>query len=278
MFLKGFDGNTAVSENGGLTLRSGNDIPLLRMEKSGKMTKYPGIGFELDSETSSNLLGIRLVSNGAQVGYLGIKFSSDSIAVASSTLIDSVLGNQKNRLVFETLSNRYVSRRTHLGVSSKGSEGITFAFQDTAMSEIGDLDTAYLSKTGPMGLEQYPKQTGIGWEDTNRTLLEVAAGTTVGAATKFYQTFSTITLGDAVSHLPPVVGASNFDRTIGTQISSGNGEQIESYKKIDVNGDSVPDLVIFYESGKIQLLMNYAGSFKDMGYLAYVSDAGKLRK
>lgn len=32
-------------------------------------------------------------------------------------------------------------------------------------------------------------------------------------------------------------------------------------------------MVIFYESGKIQLLMNYQGSFKDMGYLAFVSDA-----
>lgn len=36
--------------------------------------------------------------------------------------------------------------------------------------------------------------------------------------------------------------------------------------------------MIFYESGKIQLLANYQGSFKDMGYLAYVSDAGKERK
>lgn len=105
-------------------------------------------------------------------------------------------------------------------------------------------------------------------------LLEVAAGTTIGSATKFYQTFSTITLGDAVSHLPRISTMSNFDRTIGTQLTVGNGEQIESYKKIDVNGDGVSDIVIFYESGKIQLLINYSGSFKDMGYLAYVSDGG----
>jgi len=42
-----------------------------------------------------------------------------------------------------------------------------------------------------------------------------------------------------------------------------------------VNADDVPDMVIFYESGKIQLLINYDGTFKDMGYLAYVSDGGK---
>lgn len=106
-------------------------------------------------------------------------------------------------------------------------------------------------------------------------LLEAAAGTTIGNTVKAYQSFSTITLGDAVSHLPRVVTDSNFDRTVGTRILGDDGERIESYKKIDVNGDGVPDLAVFYESGKIRLLMNYAGSFKDMGYLAYVSDGGK---
>lgn len=230
---------------------------------------------ELDDKTVSNLLGIRIVSNGAPMGYLGIKFSGDSIETVSSSGLPAALLSHKNGIVFESLSSRYSSRKTHLGVSSRGSEGVMFAMNDGASSEIGNLDRAYISASGPVGLEEYPKKTGIGWEDTNRMLLEVAAGTTIGNATKFYQTFSTITLGDAVSHLPQVSTANNFDRTIGTQISVGNGEQIESYKKIDVNGDEVPDIVIFYESGKIQLLINYSGSFKDMGYLAYVSDGGK---
>lgn len=152
---------------------------------------------------------------------------------------------------------------------------MTFSFNETSTNTIGTLDETYLAKSGQRGLEEYPTKTGIGWEGTNRMLLEVAAGTTAGNATKFYQTFSTIVLGDAVSHLPKGAMSSNFDHTIGTQIATGNGEQIESYKTIDANGDSVPDIVVFYESGKIQLLMNYGGSFRDMGYLASVSDAGK---
>ncbi len=238
------------------------------------MEKYPGINLELDDKGISNLLGIRIVSNGAQIGYLGIRFSSDTVETVTSSGLDSALRLHKNALVFETLSNRYISHKTHLGVSSRGSEGIMFAFKDSATGEIGALDTAYITKSGLNGLEDYPKKTGIGWEGTNRMLLEVSAGTSIGNATKFYQTFSTITLGDAVSHLPRVSTTSNFDQTIGTQISVGNGEQIESYKKIDINADGVPDMVIFYESGKIQLLINYSGSFKDMGYLAYVSDGG----
>lgn len=278
VFMKGFGGNTVVAENGGLKLSSLNNIPLLRMSPSGKIQKYPGIELELDDKTPSNLLGMNVLSNGAQIGYLGIKFASNSIATVASSGLDMALQVNKNALVFETLSNRYIPHKTHLGISSIGSEGVMFAFKDVTTNEIGTLDTAYMAKSGSTGLESYPKQTGIGWEGTNRMLLEVAGGTTIGNATKFYQTFSTITLGDAVSSLPRVSTSSNFDQTIGTQISVGNGEQIESYKKIDANGDGVPDMVIFYESGKIQLLMNYGGSFKDMGYLAYISDGGKGRK
>lgn len=275
VFMKGFGGNSVLGTNGGLTLFSPGKRILLRIDPNGKMEKYPGVELELDDAVTSNLLGIKLVSNGADIGYIGIKFSGGSIETVASSGLESALSTHKNRIVFETLSNRYIPRKTHLGISSRGSEGVMFAFQDANSNGIGDLDTTYMMKSGPIGLEDYPKKTGIGWEDTNRMVLEIAAGATVGNATKFYQTFSTITLGDAVSHLPKIVTASNFDRTIGTQISVGNGERIESYRKIDMNGDGVPDIVIFYESGKIQLLMNYSGSFKDMGYLAYVSDGGK---
>lgn len=90
-----------------------------------------------------------------------------------------------------------------------------------ASNEIGELDSVYAERAGIAGLESYPDRAGIGWEDTNRSLLEVAAGNTIGEATKFYQTFSTITLGDPVAHLPHLDNGSNFDRTIGRQIASG---------------------------------------------------------
>lgn len=70
-----------------------------------------------------------------------------------------------------------------------------------------------------VGFEQYPKKAGIGWEEDNRTLLNLAGGGTVGDATKWYQTFSTITLGDAVAHLPKASLDQHFDHTLGREIS-----------------------------------------------------------
>lgn len=149
------------------------------MAKTGKMEKYPGIEVELDSTVSPNLLGMKLVSNGAQVGYLGIKFSSDSVALTNPSGLASSLAGNKNSLVVETLSSRYSAKKTHLGISSKGSEGVVFSFNDSSVNSIGTLDETYLAKSGQRGLEDYPTKAGIGWEDSNRMLLEVAAGTTV---------------------------------------------------------------------------------------------------
>ena len=147
-----------------MTLFSGTNIPLLRIDSNGKLEQYPGIELELDGAVSSNLLGIKILSNGARIGYLGMKFSGNSVEITSSSGLESALSAHKNTLVFETLSNRYVSRKTHLGVSSKGSEGVMFAFANPATNEIGELNPTYLSKAGHGGLEEYPKKTGIGWE------------------------------------------------------------------------------------------------------------------
>jgi hypothetical protein len=105
-------------------------------------------------------------------------------------------------------------------------------------------------------------------------MLEFAAGNGMGDSTRFYQTYSTINLGDPVAHLPSKKNpVTKQDRTIGKKIAEGKGEQIEAYKKLDFNGDNQEDLVIFYESGKVELLANYGGNFKNLGYWAYAPDA-----
>lgn len=128
------------------------------------------------------------------------------------------------------------------------------------------------------GLEEYREKQGIGWEGQNKTLLEFAGGSSVGEATRFNSTYSTVNLGDPVFRVKQATNEGAYDRTLGTRLMDAVGDTIESYKKFDFNGDSYDDLVVFFESGKIRLFANLQGSYKDMGYLAYVSDAGKARK
>lgn len=83
--MKGYDGNKVLtSENSGLSLATTNGTPVVRMNAQGKIEKYPGVELVLDETVSSNLLGFRIESNGALLGYLGIKFSSDAVYVTPS--------------------------------------------------------------------------------------------------------------------------------------------------------------------------------------------------
>ena len=270
--MKGFDGTVASVAGDELVLKTADNTALVRINKRGKIEKYPGVELTLDADAVGNMLGVSISSNRTQVGYIAMKFKSDAINAYQTSAFPAILALHANEIVIESLSTEYSFQNTYLGNSSRGAQGIVFYGKGTP-SELTSADAAYAGRSEIAGFENYAEKTGIGWEGTNRTFLELAGGGTVGASTKFYQTFSTITLGDAIAHLPKIVTTSNFDHTIGKQISSGAGEQIESYKRIDFNGDGVPDIVVFYESGKVQLLANYGGSFKDMGFLAYVSDA-----
>lgn len=128
------------------------------------------------------------------------------------------------------------------------------------------------------GFEEYREKQGIGWEGQNKTLLEFAGGSSVGEATRFNMTYSTVNLGDPVFRVKKAANEGSYDRTLGMRLMDAAGDTIESYKKLDFNGDSYDDLVVFFESGKIRLFANLMGTLKDMGYLAYVSDAGQARK
>lgn len=162
-----------------LFLKTPNKTPLVSISKNGKIEASSGIEFSLDSEMVSNLLGIKILSNGVNIGYIGIKFVNNSIEVASSATLSVSLQNHPNTIVFETLSNRYGNNKTYLGNSSRGALGIMFSFKDEGNEDIGKPDTAYVGRSAISGFEEYFSKTGVGWEDTNRTFLEVAAGTTI---------------------------------------------------------------------------------------------------
>lgn len=88
-----------------------------------------------------------------------------------------------------------------------------------------------------------------------------------------------INLGDPVVRLSKKKNSSaSFDRTIGTSITTAKSGTIESYSKLDANGDGFPDVAVFYDDGRIELVQNYRGTLKSIGYLAYVADAGTFRK
>lgn len=122
VFMKGFDGTTSTFANNELILSTPNGTRLVRINNYGKIEKYPGVELELDATNTANLLGIRVLSNRALVGYIGMKFLSSAIETVPTSTLANSLTDHKNSLVIETLSARYGYQKTYLGISSRGSQ------------------------------------------------------------------------------------------------------------------------------------------------------------
>lgn len=142
--MKGFDGAMSAFTNNELTLSTPNGTRLVRMNRNGKIEKYPGVELELDATNTANLLGIRVLSNRVPIGYIGIKFLNSTIQVVPSSNLTSTLSGHRNSLVIETLSARYSHQKTYLGISSRGSQGVMFGIRDmTSTDELGEPDDTY---------------------------------------------------------------------------------------------------------------------------------------
>lgn len=49
----------------------------------------------------------------------------------------------------------------------------------------------------------------------------------------------------------------NYDRTLGKRLADGDGGIIETSIPVDYNNDGQEDILVFYESGKVELLQNF---------------------
>jgi hypothetical protein len=273
--LKSTRDTVVVPSGNGVALYAGSDR-LFRIDASGFIEKSPGITLDLDGANAGNYLGVRIMANDSLLGYLGYRFleSDDGVirSVRSKDLHDALSAN-KSQLVFELLSSRYETSYAYVGQSSARTKGITLSLIDESTANRYDPLLA-----GPQhinGFEQYSREAGIGFGESNKTLLEMAAGNTLGNATKYNTSYLTVTLGDPVFDLPRIEKQRDYDRSIGQRIYRGDAASIESYVPMNFNGDSRQDVAVFLDNGNVDLLANYGGSFRSMGSIISVADAGK---
>lgn len=254
-----------------------NNFKIFDIDSSGRINKDPWISIKMDENSSWNMLGMKLIMNKAEIGYLWMKFKTNSIDVFDSSSFPNILYNHKNQIVIEKISNEYYNDSTFLWISSHWAKWVIFYKNDSSDNE--NVDKDMVSAWDKTWLENYAEQAWIGWEWKNKMLLEFAGWNSVWDSTKFYQTYSMINLWDPVISLDTKAQPnSDFDRSIGKKLTEEKWSAMESYKKIDFNWDWSDDIVVFYEDWHIELLANYSWNFKNMWYLAYIANAWKLRK
>ncbi len=271
--LKGYANAAAVSQNGLALVVNGARV--LEIDAWGAVSHLPNVRLEIDSENSKNFFAAKIFASNQEVGYFAARLRASDLVSTGPANVSQTLVQNPGKIVVETVSGRYSAISTFLGNSSRGAKGLTFFSNRDAESA---SDREMVGGPAKIGFEQYRESEGIGWEGQNKTLLEFAGGSSVGEATRFNMSFSTVNLGDPVFRVKKPENEGAYDRTLGTRLLDAVDDAIESYRRFDFNGDAYDDLVVFFESGKIRLFANMRGTLRDMGYLAYLADAGKNRK
>ncbi len=107
----------------------------------------------------------------------------------------------------------------------------------------------------------------------NRMLLSFAAGDTVGESTKWFHTYMLVNIGDpvaSVNHGEPDTQIDGLDKSIGTQIADSRKSQIHDFFQKDMNADNLPDVLVQYSDGFMELLLNINGKFRSVGNIVYL--------
>jgi len=136
------------------------------------------------------------------------------------------------------------------------------------------------SSVGPEDIDSFgiiADRPGVGWKDSNRTLLSYAGGDTVGEATKWYHSHTLVNIGDPVAHVTQGRAGTEvdgIDRSVGSALAVGRRANIQEYFHKDMNHDGAEDIIVQYSDGYIELLLNLGGKFRSRGYIAHLPRAG----
>lgn len=82
-------------------------------------------------------------------------------------------------------------------------------------------------------------------------------------------------MGDPVAHVDhgrPGTEIDGIDRTIGSIVERGTRSGIANFAHRDMDADGIEDLIVIYQDGYIELLLNRGGKFRSRGMVAYNRD------
>jgi hypothetical protein len=255
-----------VSGNTLLLKQYGQSV--LSIDASGNIEKTSSIDLSLNTtDTTKNfMLDIQVAGN--VVGSIQYMMDSEQSVVQTDDVFASSARNTPVLSVYGYQAEVYSSQAFSSSVSGY------------RVSRDGGAQAIDTTTTGPDDISSFGEiqdVAGVGWQDSNRTLLSYSAGDTVGESTKWFHTYTLINIGDPVAHVTQGrVGTQvdGMDRTVGTQITDGRHASIVDYFHKDMNHDGVNDLLVQYSDGYIELFLNLGGKFRSRGYIAYLPHIG----
>lgn len=249
----------------------GQDV--LRVDKTWKIEKNANIYFVL-SEQAGKQTNILIKTGEQTIGVLHINFIDAKVAkTRDATLLENYKSSLKNSIIFFLNSNLYSLREIY-----DGSEYNYFLHYIDPFD--GDLTLDSFSNNSKTIYENFYKEGWLGWEWWNKILLSFASWDSVWEATKDYQSFWLINLGDPVlflqkikKDLPWTTEERSFDTTIWELLIKD--DTMLDYRTLDFNNDKHDDIVVFQDDGYLSLYKNEFAeeNFRSLGHLVYLPDS-----
>ena len=145
----------SISQSGNTLSLTANGNRVFSVDSMGRISKDPSVSLAFSSANTANLLAVDITAGNTYLGTFGIKFNSDSVAVADDLSLPSVLTANASALVFQQSSGLYGYASTFLGNSTQGKRGISFFRIDGSSTTVdGDL----VGNATHKGFENYPNQ------------------------------------------------------------------------------------------------------------------------
>ena len=256
--------NYAVNLQGGRLVVQNNNSPLVSITPNGAIETDPSVTLRLQNYDTTFGLVTEVVHAGGVVAEITYHFSE-----------------QEGVHVVEDIFTQTVHTAPML--STTGHQAEKFSDKTLASSAEGVMlkkplsyDVFDTTKTGPADIDDLgmlSEMPNVGWMENNRTLLSFAAGDSVGESTKWFHTYSLVNMGDPVATVDKnnkSVQTDGIDRSLGTQVADSRRAHIHNFFQKDMNADGLKDIIVQYEDGYIELLVNANGKYRSLGNIAFL--------
>ncbi|MCH8518895.1 VCBS repeat-containing protein, partial [Candidatus Gracilibacteria bacterium] len=250
---------------------------LFRFSPEAGFERFGQVTLHIDNSDTGDGTRVLLSDERVTFGSFRIQGDFDIDITRDGTILNQKKQSLQDTLLIELSSNQYSSRN----ISNGHDEYSVFYYHDP-FAVRNKLDSFH--NYDLTGGEKILDEDGIGWKEENRMMLAIAAGETVGEATKNTMSFSLINLGDPVFSLPTLrnnfIGTDtekSFDSTLGTVISQEDG--LIRFEVFDYNNDDRQDILTIHRDGYLRLYerADIEGDFIFQRSLAYAADGGNAR-
>jgi hypothetical protein len=262
MFVTYEDGDASVQSNANVAKMVIDSVDKVIYNKPTWLILSPWVTLAPLSDKSLSSLALEVIENGSPIGKLLIHTDETtwvSIGDSNASVNALTLDEKFSYSLSPSYSDIFAPQK-------KG-----YSLIRNPSSDVIDERLLWPSRIDSFGaLLDVP---WVGWHGNNRTLLSYAAWDTVGEATRWFHSFTLVNLGDPVAHVdkgdpskgilpPPETELEWVDRSIWTQIASSSDRYIQSYKRKDMNGDGLEDIIIVFSDGFLELYLNMGWTFR----------------